>query len=108
MILEYPHCKWYTNPEHEKRNIEKTLNFLKEAQKHVAIVVFLYPGCQKNIEEYRKYLKGPNTVIFELKAKGLPPDYWDIHPRPEITKWYGKKIAKWLGTNQMILCPVDL
>ncbi len=90
-------CNYFNNWQHELKNIEKTRDFLVEAQTQVKVVVFLYPGAVKHIEAYQAYFKDLDVPVISLSAGGMPAEYFDVHPPPYVTTWYGEKIAQWLN-----------
>lgn len=102
LVAQKEECSWSKLQQHEKKNIEATKQFFNWAKERVPVIVFLYPGCQLRMGDYTPYFRDTDAAILILKAKGMPAEYFDVHPPPTVTLWYARKIAAWLKDNSFL------
>lgn len=93
-------CTWLENPNDSSK--EMTREFLTWAKNKAGVLVFLYPGCLSHMHDYRPFYEGLDVPLMELSAKGLADEFADIHPSPQVTKWYGEEMADWLSQSGLL------
>ena len=68
----------------------------------VKLVVFLWPGIEKNdLPEYYDL----DAPILRLDAEGFPDEYRYIHPPAPVLAWYGAEIMKALKELSLVPPP---
>jgi hypothetical protein len=108
----------------EVKNSQSVRELLVETNDIVPAVVFLgpftvcrycdwdnidpaKPGPKFLSECYGSYFHQTGTPVLNLCGEGMPEEYLEIHPPPQVTKWYASRIASWLWDRNLVATPSE-
>ncbi|MBZ0270844.1 hypothetical protein K8I61_02320 [bacterium] len=82
----------------EIRNAEDSRRFLAAHRGRAAVIVppIAWEG------DYRQYWQGVDVPILIMNAKGMDPEFREMHPPSRVYRWYGKVIADWLIERRLV------
>jgi len=99
-LVHIPEVRPVGGPSHTMDNIAVTRSFIKNFSHKTRLVFFICPAVKD--EHFKPFVDGLDIEVFELKAKGMDPEYSEIHPPAKVMKWYARKIAAWLLENNLL------
>jgi hypothetical protein len=95
-------CSWVYSGLHEIRNVNRSVEFYQWVQKRAHLCIFLYPGTIKKNFDYDPYYVALKVPALSLAEKGLPTEYYNVHPPEYVMVWYADRLAKFLREKGLL------